>query len=141
MSDTTKPTVITLDNKNSIELVRQYIEIAQQKGSYSLQEADLLKRSIDVCINETSDPEINNTNAKQLLIQGVNKGQSKGAYTLNDAAILYKIVEFLTKAASTNESVNESPVTNNEQPLPVIEEESDDLSDLSEPIPLRPKEV
>ena len=42
---TLEPTVITLDNNNSIQLLTQYVEIAQQKGAYMLQEAELLKRA------------------------------------------------------------------------------------------------
>lgn len=125
---TPEPTVITLDNNNSVQILTQYVEVAQQKGAYMLQEAELLKRANDVLLNAAQDTEINPTNARQLLIQGVHKGQRHGAYTLNDAALLSKVVQFMS---------TETPVV--DQPL--TSDNSDDLSDLAEPIPLKPKEV
>jgi glutamate dehydrogenase/leucine dehydrogenase len=126
-----EPTVITLDNTNSVQILNQYVELAQQKGAYALQEAELLKRASDVLLNSAQDQEINSTNARQLLIQGVHKGQRHGAYTLNDAALLSKVVQFVTSNVDAPvQSVQPSAPSN-----------TDDLSDLAEPIPLKPKEV
>lgn len=94
MSEET-PTVITLDNNNSVQIVCQYIEIAQNKGAYQLAEAEILKRAIDVAVNNVPDNEIDQIKARQILIQGVVRGQSSGAYTLNDAALLHKVVMFI----------------------------------------------
>ena len=156
-----EPTVITLDNQNSVQILAQYIEVAQQKGAYLLNEAEILKRGMDVLINNIHDKEIDTNMAKQLLIQGVNKGQRHGAYTLNDAALLSKVVLFVAQETAPAQAapaqaapaqaapvqaapVQAAPV----QAAPVQEEQiqeepedSDDLSDLAEPIPLKPKEV
>jgi hypothetical protein len=149
---TEQPTMITLDNNNSIQILAQYVEVAQQKGAYLLTEAEILKRSMDVLINNIPDKEIDSNMAKQFLIQGVVKGQKHGSYTLNDAALLNKVVMFVTNTLPNQEqeqqqqqeqqqsfqqSVPEVPVTSK----PVTEEDRDDLSDLAEPIPLKPKEV
>ena len=139
-----QPTMITLDNNNSIQILAQYVEVAQQKGAYLLTEAEILKRAMDVLINNIPDKEIDSNMAKQFLIQGVVKGQKHGSYTLNDAALLNKVVMFVTNTLpnqeqqqSVQQSVPEVPVTS----TPVTEEDRDDLSDLAEPIPLKPKEV
>jgi len=140
MSQISDPTIITLDNNNSFKIMTQYIEVAQQKGAYKLNEAEILKRASDVLLNNVPDKEINHTSAKQLLIQGVARGQSHGSYTLNDAALLHKVVQFV----SANIESADSPLQNEqsstqEQFQP--KQTDVDLSDLAEPIPLKPKEV
>jgi hypothetical protein len=141
MSENTsqEPTVITLDNKNSIQILTQYIEVAQQKGAYLLNEAEILKRAMDVSVNNVPDNEIDTNLAKQLLIQGVNKGQRHGAYTLNDASLLSKVVAFVASSVQGQESAPAPTPT--PAPAPTQQSLSDDLSDLAEPIPLKPKEV
>ena len=143
---TQEPSVITLDNQNSIRILSQYVELAQQKGAYLLNEAEILKRAIDLLVNNVPDREINENLAKNLLIQGVNKGQKEGCYTLNDASLLCKVVQFvgtsLQSAASRQETVQESvQETVQESVQESVQEMSDDLSDLADPIPLKPKEV
>ena len=125
-----EPTVITLNNENSIQILHQYVELAQSKGAFILQEADLLKRACDILFNNVTDNEINIPTAKNLLIQGVQKGQRHGAYTLADAATLHKIVQFV--AANL-----EAPVPQKQEQ----EQDDDSLSDLADPIPLKPKEI
>ena len=136
-----QPSVITLNKTNSIQILIQYIEIAQKAGAYELKEAEILKRSVDVLINSVSDSEINENLAVNLLIQGILKGQKHGgAFNLNDAALLQKVIQYIvslsvenseTPAAVTNETVNQESKN----------EDDDDLSSLSEPVPLRPKEI
>jgi 6-phosphogluconolactonase (cycloisomerase 2 family) len=141
MSDKQEPTIITLDNTNSIRILLQYIEYAQQKGAYMLNEAELLKRASDFLLNNVPDNELNTQSAKQLLIQGVHKGQRHGVYTLSDAALLQKVVQFVM---STTQDTSPQPQS---QPQSQQEDTSshvtsfDDLSELAEPIPLKPKEV
>jgi hypothetical protein len=125
----------------------QYIEVAQQKGAYLLNEAEILKRSMDVLMNNVPDKEIDSAMAKQLLIQGVNKGQRHGAYTLNDAALLSKVVMFVANTLQPQDQPSQ-PAVSNSVPQPSapsvpssVSTSSDDLSDLAEPIPLKPKEV
>lgn len=139
--ENSEPTVITLDNSNSIQILVQYIELAQQKGAYLLNEAELLKRAMEVLVNNVPDNELNHVNSKQLLVQGVNKGQRHGAYTLNDAALLSKVVQFISnnlqqeqpQVKDTSSQIESNDDDNSYNP--------DDLSDLAEPIPLKPKEV
>jgi hypothetical protein len=146
MSENTsqEPTVITLDNKNSIQILTQYVEVAQQKGAYLLNEAEILKRAMDVSVNNVPDNEIDTNLAKQLLIQGVNKGQRHGAYTLNDASLLSKVVAFVASGIQGQEPAAPAApeavksVVQDQAPVAAL---SDDLSDLAEPIPLKPKEV
>jgi hypothetical protein len=136
------PQTIVLDETNTVQLLVQYIDLAQQKGSYLLSEAELLKRASDVLLIGATDSEVSPQTAKTLLVQGVHKAQRHGAYNLNDAALLSKVVTFVTSQTS---EVQNAPPTVVEQPmaapLSVHQFESDDLADLAEPIPLKPKEV
>uniref|UniRef100_A0A6C0H7U3 Uncharacterized protein n=1 Tax=viral metagenome TaxID=1070528 RepID=A0A6C0H7U3_9ZZZZ len=135
-----EPTVITLDNQNSVQILSQYIELAQSKGAYLLAEAELLKRASDFLINKVPDAELNDVNTRQLLIQGIHKGQRHGAYTLNDAALLHKVVQFMLGSVEPPQPAPNTDVSspgNSAQPS----DDSNDLSDLAEPIPLKPKEV
>lgn len=137
-----EPTVITLDNKNSIQILAQYVEHAQQRGAYLLSEAEILKRSVEVLVNDVHDNELTKDNSKQILVQGVIKGQRHGAYTLNDAALLSKVVNFIMASIEQPQSEQQQP--QEQQPQSLQKENinaSDDLSDLAEPIPLKPKEV
>jgi hypothetical protein len=140
-----EPTVITLDNQNSLQILAQYIEVAQQKGAYLLNEAEILKRAMDVLMNNVPDKEIDANMAKQLLIQGINKGQRHGAYTLNDASLLSKVVIFVAQGIQeANPQAPQAPQASQAPQAPQAPVQSvdpDDLSDLAEPIPLKPKEV
>ena len=140
MSKVEDPTVITLNDKNTVEILSKYVEVAQQKGAYLIQEAEVLKRACDVLLYNIVDKEINNNMAKQLLIQGVVKGQTHGAYSLNDASLLHKVIMFV----STSLQPQPEPQPQVAQPAaskPEPQEDEYDLSDLAEPIPLKPKEV
>jgi hypothetical protein len=153
-----------LNKETCFKLLIQYLELAQGKGSFLLSEAALLKRAIDVAKGDGNDSEINMTNAKNLLISGIHKGQKSGAYTLNDAALLDKVVQIYS--AETVEPVKGSPSTPqvptpqvptqsvNVQPVeqegsvPIhsgdastTSVDSGDLSDLSAPVPLKPREI
>ena len=146
MSNVDNPAVITLNEKNTVEILSKYVEVAQQKGAYFLQEAEVLKRACDVLFHNIVDKEVNTNMAKQLLIQGVNKGQRHGSYTLNDAALLSKVVLFVAQgneaaqvqSAPSGQSSN-SATTNVQSVSESVD--TDDLSDLADPIPLKPKEV
>ena len=147
-----QPSVITLTKENSINIFVQYIEIAQKAGAYELKEADILKRASDVLVHKATDPEISENLAINLLIQGINKGQKHGgAYTLNDAALLHKVIQYVvtaqpaqqnevvTEVQGNNETTETSELIENEQDN--SDEAEDDLASLSEPVPLRPKEI
>jgi len=126
---------ITKDN--CVELIEKYIEHAQQKGAYLLQEADLLQRAINYF--KGTEKELNEENAKQVMIQGVVKGQRSGAYNLADAAFLFKLVSFFQNEQNVSKKQDEN--TTEERQEETLEMEDDDLSELSKPVPLIPKEV
>lgn len=132
-----QPQVITLDNRNSVEILAQYIEVAQKAGAFLLPESDLLKRARDVLLRGTEDPEVNIPTARNLFIQAVSKGQSKGAYTLEDASILHKVCQFVAQNLSAEApAASEAPAA----PAPASSAPSaseDDLDSLSDPVPLR----
>ena len=143
-----QPQVITLDSSNSVQIILQFIEVAQSKGSFLLSEAEILKRCKDVLVSNATDPEINVTQAKQLIIQAVIKGQSKGAFTLDDASILHKVCQYISSTLTEQPQVQLQPQVQPQvqpqpqvqQPSPVvsqIQEIDDDLSSLSDPVPLR----
>jgi hypothetical protein len=137
---------IALDATTSIQILAQFVEVAQQKGAFLLQEAEALKRAMDVLLLKTQDKDVNEQLAKQLLIQGVQKGQRHGAYTLNDAALLSKVVQFvidsLPKELSTQNKKEDFEVEEQKQEDETNNSKvTDDLSDLAEPIPLKPKVV
>ena len=148
------PSVITLDDSNSLQILLQYVEFAQQKGAFLLQEAEVLKRSADVLVNNVPDNDIDSNKAKELLILGATKGQRHGAYTLNDAALLSKVVQYVGASLQNQQPVQEQVQQPVQQPVQQQvqqeveevqdedeDENDDDLGDLAEPIPLKPKEV
>ena len=101
-------------------------------------------------MNNVPDQEINQQMAIQLLIQGVNKGQKHGAYTLNDASLLSKVVQFVSTSfqqSPPNEQQSSQPQEPSQQkqessqPQESSQSNEDDLADLADPIPLKPKEV
>jgi hypothetical protein len=133
-----QPQVITLDSRNSVEILAQYIEVAQKAGAFLLPESDLLKRCRDVLLRGAEDPEVNVPTARNLFIQAVNKGQSRGAYSLEDASILHKVCQFVAQNLSA-----EAPAPAPAPAAASSSEPSDDLNSLSDPVPLRsgPKTV
>lgn len=148
MSKVEDPTVITLNDKNTVEILSKYVEVAQQKGAYLIQEAEVLKRACDVLLYNIVDKEINKNMSKQLLIQGVVKGQTHGAYSLNDASLLHKVIMFVSTSLQPQQPQQSEPQPQPQQSepqqvasKPEPQEDEYDLSDLAEPIPLKPKEV
>lgn len=146
MSET--PQVITLDDINSVQIILQFIDVAQSKGCFVLSEADILKRCKDVLLSKVTDPEINNVQAKQLIVQAVIKGQSKGAFTLDDASILHKVCQYISTTLTGNSpphpvqptpspTPTQSEVQSTVQPVQTQEVDNDDMSILSAPVPLK----
>jgi hypothetical protein len=70
---------------------------------------------------------LNRLQARQNLINGVLKGQKHGCYSLQEAASLWTVVGFMVK-----ESQKETQETKREE---------EDLSELSESVPLKPREI
>jgi len=125
--------VITLDAKNSAEILLSYVEVAQKAGAFLLPESDILKRCKDVLVSGATDPEISVSQARQLLIQACTKGQKNGgAYDLNDASIIHKVCQYVGANL-------EAPLVQAQQ-QPQLSAPADDdssLSELSLPVPLR----
>lgn len=141
-----QPQVITLDDTNSVQIILNFVDVAQSKGTFLLSEADILKRCRDVLLSNATDPEINVVQAKQLIVQSIIKGQSKGCFTLDDASILHKVCQYI----STNLTGNSPPHPVQSTPTPeqqpeqqftptsnIQEVDDDDLSSLSAPVPLK----
>jgi hypothetical protein len=127
MTEQSAPTVITLDAKNSAEILFTYVEQAQKAGAFLLAESDILKRCKDVLMSGATDPEINASQARQLLIQACQKGQAKGgAFSLDDASIIHKVCQYV---GANLEAQTVSP--------PAPEPVDEDLSALSAAVPLR----
>ena len=154
--------VITLDYPKSIQILVQYNELAQTKGAFVLNEADIIKRSVDVLVNQSEDDEIKVETAVQVLIQGVNKGQKHGAFTLNDASLLSKVIQFILEFSKQNKMTQlQAQQPQSQQPQSqvqpqavetkdeikatikpkIVEEDDFDLSELAEPLPLKPREI
>lgn len=152
---------ITVTNENCVGFIEKYIEHAQQKGAYVLQEADLLQRSLNVLKGNASDEtELNEETSRQVVVQGLVKGQKNGVYTLADAAFLYNLVVFFQEASvkfsevnKTNNDNNNNNTNTSDNAKDDIEnddeddagdfeiDDDDDLSELSKPVPLIPKNV
>jgi hypothetical protein len=126
---TSEPTVITLDHKNSVEILSQYVELAQSKGAFQLPESDILKRCRDLLLKGVEDAEINVPTARNLFVQAIQKGQSRGCWGLDDAYILHRVCTFV----SQNTDAPAAAPTQQVQPAP----SNDDLSTLSDPVPLK----
>lgn len=150
MSDqAAQPTIITLDDINSVQIILQFVDVANSKGVFLLSEAEILKRCRDVLIANATDPEINIVQAKQLIVQSIIKGQSKGCFTLDDASILHKVCQYISTTLTGNSPPHpvqqtqqtQQPVPQpTPQPIPSQIQEIDDDEDinmLSAPVPLR----
>lgn len=152
--------VNNLETANNI--LMKYIELGQQKGVFGLAEAELIKRSSDVIFNNVTDPDISQVAAYNLFIQAVNKSQRAGAYTLNDAALLHKTILFVAslfgpppgQQVQQPASVQQQPASVQQQQASVQQQpaapqmhiqkktkSNDEILDLAEPIPLKPRVI
>lgn len=129
------PQTIELNFENAGKILMQYVEVAQQKGAYLLNEASLLKRAADV-VNGQTDAEVNMQTAYNLLIQGVVKGQKHGSYTLSDASILDKVVTFLVTPPQTNETTSSQQQSQPQMHVQATQEVEEELEELTAPVPL-----
>ena len=129
-----QPQTIVLNNQNSVEILVNFIEVAQKNGAFLLPESDVLKRCKDFLLRNVSDTELTPSSARNLLIQGVNKGQSKGSYTLDDAYVLHRVCTFVSQNL-------DAPISSQgqQQVQQQVQQESqnDDLNSLSDPVPIK----
>ena len=132
--------VITLNTNNSVEILSQYISMAQEKGAFLLAESDILKRCRDFLLKNIQDSEINVPTAKNLLIQGIIKGQGKGCFNLDDASILHKVCGYvstnLDEPMSLQQVTPQSSVSSVSS-ISSVSSDDDSLSMLSDPVPLK----
>jgi hypothetical protein len=134
---TPTPTPTVLDYASAISMCVKCIEIGQSKGIFTLQEADLLARSVSVS-KGGSDAEITRDIAKSVIIQAVQKIQKNGLFALQDASTMFKVVVYLSNENSKTEHVEMSvtPVkkitesaSQTQQPGPEPEPSSDPVPD------------
>lgn len=113
-----------------------YIEIAQSKGVFILQESDLLKKCKDTLLFNVSHPDITQIVAINVFIQAVLKGQKLGCYTLEEASNIFNICQSISKNDTPENKEVEPSVIKIE---PKVSEyfDDDDLSSLSDPVPIK----
>jgi len=130
-----QPQTITLDAKNSLDILGQYIDMAQkhERCPFSLPESDILKRCRDLLLRGVEDAEINVPTAKNLFVQAIIKGQSKGCYSLDDAFILHKVCTYV----SANLEAPVQPQQLQQLQQAPAANDDDSLSSLSDPVPLK----
>lgn len=87
---------IVIDETNSIQILYQFIEVAQKGGSFLLQESAVINRCKDILFSKIEDKEISPLQARQAFIQAVVKGQAKGLYTLDESTLLHKVCMFIS---------------------------------------------
>jgi hypothetical protein len=143
-----EPTVITLTSENALPFLLKYVELSQGKGTFLIAEADLLKRCFDVLLHSGIDKDISKEKAKDLVIQAINKGQAHGDYTLNDASLLFNTINFINSGIKLNvqPKVEEPAIVGDGKIEEAETQENDDdddcdLSELSQPVPLKPKMI
>ena len=99
---------LNMNNWNLImQIVKDYLEKAHEKGSFILAESAVLQRCLDV-LNGGKDVEISYENAVGNIIQAFYRGNTKGAWKLSDALTIERITKFLanSKDLTTSKSVN-----------------------------------
>jgi hypothetical protein len=141
-----EPIVVTLTKDKALQILLKYIEVSQSKGTYLITEADILKRCFDVLVHFAKDPEISVLKAKELLGQAASKGQAHGDYTLNDASLIFNTLKYLDSGVSleevpVKEDADTSVIVGDGTDADDENEDEFDLSELSKPVPLRPKEI
>lgn len=135
-----QPQTITLNTRNSLDILYQYIDIGQKNGVFDLAEADILKRSKDVLFRGADDKEIPVKTAKNLSIQACNKIQKTGGcFTIDDASIIHKVIQYVNATIDDPVALAPAqvPVPAPAPTLPQPVEDLSDLSELSEAVPLR----
>lgn len=131
------PSVITLNIPTCIDILSKYVELAQQKGAFLLKEAELLKRASDILNDVEKDNSLSKGDCLNILIQGVNKGQQSGSYTLTDAALIWRVLEYLQQVSQQQAQQSSLQQEQQTNPVKVQQDDVDDLSSLSEPIPFK----
>jgi hypothetical protein len=143
MSDDSKPQSIPLTVENAEKILCTFVERAQNskdRGSaFELSEADILVKSMAV-VSGTAVEGINKYQARQNLVNGVVKGQRHGCYSLQDASSLWTVITYLV-TETRNELAQEAQPSTQAPTMNVRPKDSEDLSQLSESVPLKLREI
>jgi hypothetical protein len=90
---------VELDWGMAIKVLTHFVQRAQTKSSYKLQEAGILYRAVNFFSGE--EKEMTELQATRLLVNGIHIGQSNGVYTLEEAGLLQtKFLPFIDQELS-----------------------------------------
>lgn len=124
--DQTQPQIVQLSKDNVLQLLYFYVDKAQSNGAFKdFEEAHQLKVSGAVCVEKQTVQGLSFEQALNNLVKAVHKGQEygKGTFNLNDASNIFQILLFIQQ--------NKDQLHSQELKI-----NSQDLSELSEPVPL-----
>ena len=127
MNNTTRQE--NLNVSNFLQILYNYVEKAQEKGCFTLDEAVEIKKSYEYLTSNNKEHDVmlrcfNN------LINSCQKGQLKGGiYNLQDAYNIFQIYLFIQN--NIENIINQQPSSSSN-----LNENTDDLHELSEPVPL-----
>lgn len=154
---------MSITAKEAVDMLIKYIELGQSKGSFkTFQDAYLFKRAFDVLLEQIHDPEITVDTAITIISQGLHVIQGVGGvFTITDASEIFKLLQFLGiqenrkslyntttelgntleyNEQETHQEPQEIPQETPKEPEPEQEPEDEDdfdLSELSQPVPLK----
>lgn len=125
-----------LNQYNFLEILYNYVEKAQEKGCFSLDEAVEIKKGYDYLISQNNKEKEVILRSFNNLINSCQKGQLKGGiYNLQDAYNIFQIYLFIQNNIENLidfYTLNKT-TTNISQ---INDDVSADLTELSEPVPL-----
>lgn len=78
---------IELKWDTAVKIIIHFIQKAQHKSSYKLQEAGILYKAVNFFNGE--EKEFTEEQAVKIIISGLHVGQANGAFTLEEAGILH----------------------------------------------------
>jgi ribosomal protein L6P/L9E len=124
-----------LNQYNFLEILYNYVEKAQEKGCFSLDEAVEIKKGYEYLISQNNKEKEVILRSFNNLINSCQKGQLKGGvYNLQDAYNIFQIYLFIqNNIENLIDFYTLHKTTNISQ---IKDDVSTDLSELSEPVPL-----
>ena len=148
------PQVITLNTTNSVQLLFQHLEdLAKKPKMFFVEEVALFKSCRDVLLEGKLVQDLDAPKARQIIINSVRQAlYNTGHENFNLASTINQILIFLSQninsplesvpvqtTPQTPQTLESQPVQEVHQDLPVESQEIEevDLSELSEPVPLK----
>ena len=123
-----KPTVLTINKDNVFQIIVKYIETANSKGAYTLEDADVLKQCFDTILHGAKDNGFPLKSAKSAIVQALVKGQARGSFTITDSSVILHSIKVMNAEEPESEPYPEKSS---------VEAEPDfDLSELAKEVPL-----